>query len=132
MISFLPKCNNPFYFFISQSANLIFYFWGFSPPQKQNDFHPISGPAYKYGLQSFRLRAFLQHPVMRLYKEVKLVSPILQYYHALISWEDMSELLQSCWIKHIITGCLLLTKRVSPTPLLMPTFGTCGPRGTFK
>lgn len=76
--------------------------------------------------------AFLQHPVMRLYKEVKLVSPILQYYHALISWEDMSELLQLCWIKHIITGCRLLTKRVSPMPLLMPTFGTWGPRGTFK
>lgn len=125
-----------FHFSISSSANLIFFIFGVSSPTKKTKMisHPISGtgPAYKYGLQSFGLRAFLQHPVTRFYKEVKLVSPILQYYHAVISWEDMSELPQLCWIKHIITGCLLLTKRVSPMPLLVPTFGTWGPRGTFK
>ena len=61
---------------------------------------------------------------------VRLVSPILQYCRILISWGDMSELLQLCLMKHTVTGCLLLTQRASPMPLL--TLGTCGPRVTFQ
>ena len=61
---------------------------------------------------------------------VRLVSPIMQYCRILISWGDMSELLQLCLMKHTVTGCLLLTQRASPMPLL--TLGTCGPRVTFQ